>query len=310
MPSMPPGETKVHGVAPAGEVARVGQRHADPGHDLLDAGAGLGRPVERGAAGVVAVHEPLLRPTPRRVGSVTPSFLASASISHGSQTLRKSMNSGGLPPVSQVKKSIVSRPCTSASVAKGSGGLRPLWSNVELKSDSITSATGSGMPRRSQPHSSWLMNPPPTAFRSASRSRTIRYIARLWSNRSVSACVAQLQPLADVLVDPAAQRLQLLRVVGLLVEHVGQQLHVQPGDLEAELLAGRDDVRQGGLHAHRVVAEDDDAPALERLRGHGRVAPVDQRLGGALGHLRVQAGVGPGADVEVRRAGRTARARR
>ncbi len=148
------------------------------------------------------------------------------------------MKSGGLPPVSDVKKSIVSRPCTSASVANGIGTLRPLWSKVELKNDSIASATGSGMPRMSEPHSSWLMNPPPTAFRSLSRSRVIRYSARLWSNRSESTVVAQLQPLAQVPVHERAQRLELLGVVGLLLEHVGQQLHVQPGDLDAELACG------------------------------------------------------------------------
>ena len=84
------------------------------------------------------------------------------------------MKRGGLPPVSDEKKNIVSRPCTSASVAKGVGTLGPLWSNVELKNDSIASATGSGMPRRSDPHSSWLMKPPPTASRSLSRSRVMR----------------------------------------------------------------------------------------------------------------------------------------
>ena len=84
----------------------------------------------------------------------TPSFWARPWISHGSQTLRKSMNSGGLPPESQVVKSIVSRPCVSASVANGSTVFLPLWSNVELKRLSITSAIGKGMPRRSLPHSS------------------------------------------------------------------------------------------------------------------------------------------------------------
>ena len=72
----------------------------------------------------------------------------------------------------------------SASVANGSTVFLPLWSNVELKRLSITSAIGKGMPRRSLPHSSWFMNPPPTAFNSAIRSRTIRYRASDWLNFS------------------------------------------------------------------------------------------------------------------------------
>jgi hypothetical protein len=84
------------------------------------------------------------------------------------------MNNGGLPPESHEPKSIVKRPCVSASVANGITAFLPLWSKLELKRLSIMSAIGKGMPRRSLPHSSWFMNPPPTAFNSPSRLRMIR----------------------------------------------------------------------------------------------------------------------------------------
>ena len=173
-------------------------------------------------------------------GSLTPSFFARASSSHFSQTLRKSMKSGGLPPVSAEKKSIVSSACTSASVANGIGTFLPLWSNVELKNDSAASATGSGMPRMSEPHSSWLMNPPPTAFRSFSRSRMMRYIARLWLNRSESASSLISSRLPRCLSMNARNAFSSFASYAFFCEHVREQLHIQPGDLDAELLAGRE----------------------------------------------------------------------
>ena len=79
--------------------------------------------------------------------NLTLRLLAMAWISQGSQTLRKSMKSGGLPPVSWEKASMVRMPWTSASVPKGMGAFLPVWSKVLLNSDSMASATGRGMPR-------------------------------------------------------------------------------------------------------------------------------------------------------------------
>jgi hypothetical protein len=78
------------------------------------------------------------------------------------------------------------------------------------------------------------MKPPPTALRSRSRSRDDQVHARLWSKRCAVLVVAQIEPVAEV-PSTSPQRLEFLRVVRLLVEHVGQELHVEPGDLEAEL---------------------------------------------------------------------------
>ncbi|MBA7586902.1 hypothetical protein ES708_28909 [subsurface metagenome] len=50
-------------------------------------------------------------------GRVAPTCWARSSSSQASQTLRKSMNRGGLPPDSQVMNSMVRSPWTSASVA-------------------------------------------------------------------------------------------------------------------------------------------------------------------------------------------------
>ena len=115
------------------------------------------------------------------------------------------MNSGGLPPESQEVKSIVSRPCMSASVANGSTVFLPLWSKVELKRLSITSAIGRGMPRRSLPHSSWFMNPPPTAFKFGHQVADDQVQGQRLVELLFAAGLAEVQPLADVPVDPAAQ---------------------------------------------------------------------------------------------------------
>ena len=114
-----------------------------------------------------------------------------------------------------------------------------------------------------------------------------------------AAGLAEVESFADVPIDPAAESGGLLFVVGALVEHVGQEFHVQPGDFQAERLPRRYDVRHRGLHAHRVVAEDDDAAAFQSGAGHGGICPIHQRRGGRVGRLGIGAGVGPGADVEV-----------
>ena len=210
------------------------------------------------------------------------------------------MKRGGLPPVRDEKKIIVRSACTSASVAKGSGILRPVV--IERGVEERLHRVGHG--ERDAAH---VGAPFELAHEAAADGvQVLEQVAgdQIERQALVEAArihrVAQHQPFAQMPVHEPAQRLEFFGLVRLLVQHVGQQLHVQPGDLEAELLAGGDDVRHGRLHPHRVVAEDDDAAALERLRGDGRGRPIHQRVRRALGHQRVQAGVGPGADVEVR----------
>ncbi len=230
--------------------------------------ARLGRPVEGGAAGVVAVHETLGVP----VGAGVELLEA--------ELVRQVLDLPRLPDLaevheqrrdcrreSQVMNSIVSRPCTSASVAKGTAGLLPLWSKVELKKR--LHHVGHG-----QRDAARVAAPFELAHEAAADGVEVGHqvaddqVHRQGHVEPLAVLVAvQVQPVADVPIDPAAQVLELLVLVGLLGEHVGQELHVEPGDLEAEGVARRDDVRQGRLHAHRVVPEDDHAPAPQRHGG-------------------------------------------
>jgi len=115
-----------------------------------------------------------------------------------------------------------------------------------------------------------------------------------------SLLLAQVQARAHVPVDPGAELLELLLVIGPLAEQVGQELHVQAGDLQTEGPASGDHVGQGRLHAHGVVPEDHNAPALEARVGQGRVAPVDQGLHCGLRGPGGQPRVRPGPHVQVR----------
>ena len=67
-------------------------------------------------------------------------------------------------------------------------------------------------------------------------------------------------------------------VVRFLVQHVREQFHIQPRDFDAELLTCGQDMRERGLHAHRIVPEDDDTPAFQCLRRHRREGPIHQCL--------------------------------
>ena len=69
---------------------------------------------------------------------------------------------------------MVRSPWTSFSVAKGMTGFRPVWSSLELKSDSAMSAVDIGRPRRSEPQASWFVQPPPTALMPFMKSRRMR----------------------------------------------------------------------------------------------------------------------------------------
>ena len=111
--------------------------------------------------------------------------------------------------------------------------------------------------------------------------------------------ITHLNARADVLKQPGAQRIQLLRVVRLLLKHIGQKLHIKAGNLQAEGPSRRNDVGEGGLHPHGVVAENDHAPAPDRLPRHGGMRPIDQALRCRGGHLGVLTCVGPGAHVDV-----------
>ncbi len=50
------------------------------------------------------------------------------------------------------------------------------------------------------------------------------------------------------------------------------------------------------------MAEDDDPPAREGPAGEGGEGPVEEGVGGGVGHLGAVAGVGPGANIDVEEA--------
>jgi hypothetical protein len=143
------------------------------------------------------------------------------------------------------------------------------------------------------------MNPPPTALRSVSRSRNDEVEGQRLIELRAGVGLFQVNPLFHVFQEPVAQFRLFGFVVGALGQHVGQKFHVKARDFQSEGVAGGQDMGQSGLHAHRIVTENDHAAALETDAGERGITPVNQSLDRRVGRLGVFARVGPGAHVEV-----------
>ena len=97
--------------------------------------------------------------------------------------------------------------------------------------------------------------------------------------------------------DPIVEGLELLGIVAALFpEHVGEELHGFARALQAEEAAGGVDVVEGGLHLHGVGVDGHEAPALEGDPGEHGVGQVDDLVLGLGVELRVEPGLGHGAD--------------
>ena len=147
------------------------------------------------------------------------------------------------------------------------------------------------MPRQSEPHSSWFMNPPPMALRSLSRSRMISKSRGPDQTPPSTSSRTSVRPTCS---NSQARSIQLLRVMPSS-EAYRPKLHIKAGNLKAEGPSRRNDV------ARAVSIPMESWPKMTRRQTACRVTAVRQSIGlfAVAGSSGGSDCVGPGAHVDV-----------